>query len=229
MLQKRNWSDAHLPRPQRHHPGGRRGGRGAPPGADRGLRQPFHRAPFRATGQGRSTRPEPTSPRSLAPSEVVFTSGGTESDNLAIRGVAEALGPTGRQHLIAGAIEHEAVLITVKALARRGRTTTLLRVDATGIVDPDAMARCLTPDTAMVSVMHANNESARSSRSPSWPPSRSPRARFAHRRRAVGRQDPRAGARAGHGPALDVRAQVQRAEGDRRAVDSRCGTGSPRT
>ena len=58
------------------------------------------------------------------PSEVVFTSGGTEADNFAIRGVAEALEPTGRKHLIASSIEHEAVLNTLKSLARRGWTTT---------------------------------------------------------------------------------------------------------
>ena len=56
------------------------------------------------------------------PSELVFTSGGTEADNFAIRGAAEALEPTGRRHLIASAIEHEAVLVTLKALARRGWT-----------------------------------------------------------------------------------------------------------
>src|SRR4051812_21981014 len=60
------------------------------------------------------------------PSEIVFTSGGTESDNLAIRGAAEALEATGRRHLIASGIEHEAVLNTFKALARRGWRTTLL-------------------------------------------------------------------------------------------------------
>jgi cysteine desulfurase len=92
------------------------------------------------------------------PSEVVFTSGGTEADNFAIRGVAEALEPTGRKHLIASSIEHEAVLNTLKALARRGWTTTLLPVDATGIVRPEALSAALTPDTALVSVMHANNE-----------------------------------------------------------------------
>jgi cysteine desulfurase len=91
-------------------------------------------------------------------SEVVFTSGGTESDNFAIRGVAEALEVTGRRHLIASAIEHEAVLTTFKALARRGWTTTLLPVDATGIVRPDALEAALTDQTALVSVMHANNE-----------------------------------------------------------------------
>jgi cysteine desulfurase len=92
------------------------------------------------------------------PSEVVFTSGGTESDNFALRGATEALEPTGRRHLIATGIEHEAVLNTVKALGRRGWTTTLLPVDRSGIVSPDALAAALTDDTAIVSVMHANNE-----------------------------------------------------------------------
>jgi cysteine desulfurase len=92
------------------------------------------------------------------PSEIVFTSGGTEADNFAIRGVAEALEPTGRRHLIASAIEHEAVLNTFKALARRGWKTTLLPVDASGIVRADALTDALTDQTALVSVMHANNE-----------------------------------------------------------------------
>ncbi len=92
------------------------------------------------------------------PSEIVFTSGGTESDNFALRGVADALEPTGRRHLIASAIEHEAVLTTLKALARRGWTVTLLPVDATGIVSPEALRDALTDETALVSVMHANNE-----------------------------------------------------------------------
>ena len=92
------------------------------------------------------------------PGEVVFTGGGTESDNLAIRGVAEALEPTGRKHLIASAIEHEAVLNTLKALNRRGWTTTLLPVDESGIVSPDVLRSAMTDVTALVSVMHANNE-----------------------------------------------------------------------
>ena len=91
-------------------------------------------------------------------SEVVFTSGGTEADNFAIRGVAEALEVTGRRHLIASAIEHEAVLNTLRALNRRGWTTTLLPVDASGIVAPEALEAALTDQTALVSVMHANNE-----------------------------------------------------------------------
>ena len=92
------------------------------------------------------------------PGDVVFTGGGTEGDNLAIRGIAEALEPTGRKHLIASAIEHEAVLNTLKALARRGWKTTLLPVNETGIVSPDTLRLAMTDDTALVSVMHANNE-----------------------------------------------------------------------
>ena len=92
------------------------------------------------------------------PSEIVFTSGGTESDNFAIRGAAEALEPTGRRHLIASAIEHEAVLNTLRALARRGWRVTLLPVDQSGIVTADSLRDALTADTALVSVMHANNE-----------------------------------------------------------------------
>jgi cysteine desulfurase len=92
------------------------------------------------------------------PGEVVFTSGGTESDNIAIRGVAEALEATGRRHLIASSIEHEAVLNTFKALARRGWQTTLLPVDQSGIVSVDALRAALTGQTVLVSIMHANNE-----------------------------------------------------------------------
>jgi cysteine desulfurase len=92
------------------------------------------------------------------PGDVIFTGSGTESDNIAIRGIAEALEPTGRKHLIASAIEHEAVLNTLKALARRGWKTTLLPVDESGIVSPDTLRSAITDDTALVSVMHANNE-----------------------------------------------------------------------
>ena len=92
------------------------------------------------------------------PQEIVFTSGGTESDNLAIRGVAEALLPAKRRHLIATSIEHEAVLRTLKALSKRGWLTTLLPVGESGVVDPQALDAVITDDTALVSVMHANNE-----------------------------------------------------------------------
>jgi len=92
------------------------------------------------------------------PSEIVFTSGGTEADNFAIRGVAEALEVTGRRHLITCGIEHEAVLNTFKALAKRGWRTTVLPLDSGGIVSPNALRDAMTDDTALVSVMHANNE-----------------------------------------------------------------------
>ena len=91
-------------------------------------------------------------------SEIVFTAGGTESDNLAIRGAADALEPSGRKHLVTSAIEHEAVLNTMKALARRGWRVTIVPVDASGIVSIDRMREAITDDTALVSVMHANNE-----------------------------------------------------------------------
>ncbi len=90
------------------------------------------------------------------PTEIVLTSGGSESDNLAIRGVAEAA--PGRRHLVAGAIEHEAVLRTLKALDGKGRPATLVGVDERGVITADRLAEALTDETALVSVMHANNE-----------------------------------------------------------------------
>ena len=92
------------------------------------------------------------------PTEIVFTSGGSESDNLAIRGAAVALAGGKRRHLVASAIEHEAVLQTLKALSKQGWTTTLVRVDASGVVTPEQLAEAITDQTALVSVMHANNE-----------------------------------------------------------------------
>jgi len=92
------------------------------------------------------------------PSEVIFTSGGTESDNFALRGAAEALEPSGRRHLVSSGIEHEAVLNTLKALAKRGWQTTLMPVGGTGLVTAEALTGTLTDQTAVVSIMHANNE-----------------------------------------------------------------------
>jgi cysteine desulfurase len=92
------------------------------------------------------------------PSEVVFTSGGTEGDNFAIRGTAEALEASGRRHLIGTTIEHEAVLNTLKALGKHGWEITLLPVNDTGVVSPEALRAALRDTSALVSVMHANNE-----------------------------------------------------------------------
>jgi cysteine desulfurase len=92
------------------------------------------------------------------PTEVVFTAGGTESDNLAIRGVAEAGEAGPRRRIVTTGLEHEAVLNTVKALERRGWQVTRLTTSERGVVDPDALREAVGPDTALVSVMHANNE-----------------------------------------------------------------------
>jgi cysteine desulfurase len=91
------------------------------------------------------------------PNDIVFTSGGSESDNTAIRGVAYASQQRGR-HIITSAIEHHAVLHTVEQLEREGFEATYLPVDAEGFVSPDDLARALRPDTTVVSIMYANNE-----------------------------------------------------------------------
>ncbi len=89
------------------------------------------------------------------PSEVVFTSGGTESDHLALTG---SLGPGRGDHLITAMAEHKAVLRTCAQLEQRGLRVTYLPVDGLGRVDPDAVRRAITPRTALCSVMLANNE-----------------------------------------------------------------------
>jgi len=92
------------------------------------------------------------------PSEIVFTSCGTESDNLALRGVALANRGRGK-HLITTPIEHHAVLHTCEQLAREfGFRVTYVPVDSFGMVDPDAIGRAITPETVLISVMFANNE-----------------------------------------------------------------------
>ncbi len=91
------------------------------------------------------------------PSEIVFTSGATEADNLAVLGVALATEARGR-HIVTSAIEHHAVLEACRFLEERGYDVTYVPVDGRGLVDPDAVRRALRPDTVLVSVMAANNE-----------------------------------------------------------------------
>jgi cysteine desulfurase len=96
-----------------------------------------------------------------AASDVVLTGGGTEADNLAIRGVAEALDASGRRRLVTTSIEHEAVLATCSALERRGWSVTKVPVDRSGVVSLTQLEETLTnlgQEIALVSVMHANNE-----------------------------------------------------------------------
>jgi cysteine desulfurase len=91
----------------------------------------------------------------VAPQEVVFTSGGTESDNFGVKGLAYAH-DTG--HLITSSIEHHAVLRACQALESEGFDVTYVGVDASGVVDPDDIRRAIRSDTIAISIMHANSE-----------------------------------------------------------------------
>lgn len=91
------------------------------------------------------------------PSEIVFVSGGTEADNLAIRGIADTAKARGR-HIITSKIEHHAVLHTCKDLEKQGWEITWLNVSRDGLVDPEDVRRAIRPDTVLITIMHANNE-----------------------------------------------------------------------
>ena len=90
--------------------------------------------------------------------EIVFTSGGTESDNLALWGIALRHGPGGAGHLIISAIEHPAVFETARFLEQLGYDLTIVGCDREGVVDPAVVDAAIRGDTVLVSVMHANNE-----------------------------------------------------------------------
>jgi cysteine desulfurase len=89
--------------------------------------------------------------------EIVFTGGGSEADNSAIKGVADANGRMGN-HIITSVIEHHAVLVTFKFLEKRGFKVTYLPVDKYGLVDPESVSKAITDKTILISIMHANNE-----------------------------------------------------------------------
>jgi cysteine desulfurase len=92
-----------------------------------------------------------------APDEIVFTSGGSEANNLALKGVFFASGRE-RPHFITTRVEHPAIVAPCRFLERLGAEVTWLPVDETGLVDPGDLRRAITPDTVLVSIMHANNE-----------------------------------------------------------------------
>jgi len=92
-----------------------------------------------------------------SPEEIVFTSGGTEADNLALLGTAFA-GGSKKTHIITSAVEHYAVLNTCQYLEGKGFSVTCLPVDGQGTVDPDDARRAMTGETLLISIMHANNE-----------------------------------------------------------------------
>lgn len=92
-----------------------------------------------------------------APNEIVFTGSGSESDNMALRGVAYAYQGKGN-HIITSSIEHHAVYDTCKYLEKNGFRVTYLPVDSEGVVQPESVLKAITPETILVSIMHANNE-----------------------------------------------------------------------
>ncbi|MDD5136605.1 MAG: cysteine desulfurase NifS [Candidatus Omnitrophica bacterium] len=92
-----------------------------------------------------------------SPEEIIFTSGGTESDNFAIKGVVNALRSKGN-HIITSAIEHPAVLNTCKFLAKEGCLVTFVGVDEYGVIKLDELKKAITDKTILITVMHANNE-----------------------------------------------------------------------
>lgn len=130
---------------------------------DRHLRETFgnpssvHWYGHRARAAVEAAREELAALIGARSGEIVFTGSASEANNMAVLGIARALAGRGR-HLIASAVEHPSVAEPLDALAREGWVVTLVGVDSYGRVDPDDVVRALRPDTVLVSVMHANNE-----------------------------------------------------------------------
>lgn len=92
------------------------------------------------------------------PNEIFFTAGGSESDNWAIKGIADKLGAKGKKHIITSVFEHHAVLHTCEFLEKHGFEVTYLPVSADGLIDPRQVEEAIREDTALVTIMYANNE-----------------------------------------------------------------------
>jgi cysteine desulfurase len=92
------------------------------------------------------------------PDEVLFTSGATEANNLAILGLATALGESGRRHVVTSSLEHKAVLEPVARLEHEGFAVTRVGAGESGLVDPEELLAAVGPETGLVSLMHVNNE-----------------------------------------------------------------------
>jgi len=151
-----------------------------------------------------------------AADEVIFTSGGSEANNLALKGVFFALRDKGN-HIVTSAIEHPATITTCKFLERLGAEVTYLPVDQHGLVDPDDLRRALTPKTILISVMQANNEVG--TIEPIEEISRIAREHGTlHRCRPVRRQDRNRCKRPRRRFALDGGPQVLRSQGSWRAL-----------
>ena len=116
-----------------------------------------HRFGRRAAARVEAARAQVASLLSAEPDEIIFTSGATESNNLAVLGIARANADRGR-HLVTSRIEHKAVLDPCKRLEKEGFSVTYLTPDRLGRIDPEAVRAALRPDTVLVSIMLANNE-----------------------------------------------------------------------
>lgn len=92
------------------------------------------------------------------PSEIFFTSCGSESDNWAIRGVCEKLASKGKKHIITSVFEHHAILHTCKDMEKRGYEVTYIPIDSKGLINPEDVKNAIREDTALVTIMYANNE-----------------------------------------------------------------------
>ncbi|MGB7437082.1 MAG: cysteine desulfurase family protein [Candidatus Acidiferrum sp.] len=127
--------------------------------ADFGNASSIHAFGQRARATVETAREQVASLIHARPQEIVFTSGGTESDNHAIFGVVNSVRSSGHTaHIITTAIEHEAVLNTCQALEQQGVAVTYLPVSRDGLIDPHELRKAIRPDTCLVTVMHANNE-----------------------------------------------------------------------
>lgn len=115
-----------------------------------------HRVSAKAAAGLREARKSIARSLGCEPGEVVVTSCGTESDNMAIRGAVEAAGD--KRHVVTTAVEHPAVLIVLEEMKRHGADVTILGVDADGMIDLDELRDSLRDDTALVTIMFANNE-----------------------------------------------------------------------
>jgi len=118
----------------------------------------IHRAGKEARTAIESAREKIASIIGASPREIIFTSGGTESDNLAIFGVMRALEKIGKKHIITSAIEHHAVLEPANYLKKQGYDVTIVGANRFGLVDPKEVEAAIRPDTALVTIMYANNE-----------------------------------------------------------------------
>lgn len=125
--------------------------------ADFGNPSSLHWAGQNAAGLLKQARVDVASALGCAPDEIIFTSGATEADNLAVFGGLKRL-PPNKTHLITSAVEHHAVLHAAQELEREGCAVTCLPVDGRGLVDPEDVRRAIRPETALISIMLVNNE-----------------------------------------------------------------------